>query len=56
VLLRHHLDAPYRRLRTLLEEALGLRLSEGFLVAAIERAADDLAPAVRSRPRSALRR
>jgi transposase len=48
VLLRHHLDAPDRMLRTRLEEALGLRLSEGFLVAAIERAADDLAPVVKA--------
>ena len=47
VLLRHHLDAPYRRLRTRLRR-LGLRLSEGFLVAAIERAADDLASVVKA--------
>jgi transposase len=46
VLLRHHLDAPYRRLRLMITEALGLRLSEGFLVATVERAAADLAPAV----------
>lgn len=45
ILLRHHLDMPLRRLRTMLDEVFGLRLSEGFLVVVSQRAAADLVPA-----------
>jgi transposase len=46
VLSRHYTDVPYARLRTMLDEVFGLRLSHGYLVATIEAAAADLAPAV----------
>jgi len=39
VLLRHHLDTPLDRLRCFLEEAFGLRVSEGLLVSTMTRAA-----------------
>jgi transposase len=45
VLLRHHTDVPYARLRTLLDEVFGLRLSHGYLVATIDTAAAAMAPA-----------
>jgi len=48
LLMRHHLDAPLRRLRAMLDEAFGLQLSEGFLVATTERAVGAMAPAVRA--------
>ena len=46
--MRHHLDAPLRRLRAMLDEAFGLQLSEGFLVATTERAVGAMAPAVQA--------
>jgi transposase len=45
VLLRPYTDVPYARLRTLLDEVFGLRLSHGYLVATIDTAAAALAPA-----------
>ncbi len=48
LLMRHHLDAPLRRLRAMLDEALGLRLSEGFLVVTSGRSAADMEPAVQA--------
>jgi transposase len=45
VLLRHDTDVPYARLRTMLDEVFGLRLSQGYLVATIDTAAAALAPA-----------
>jgi transposase len=46
VLLRHYTDVPYARLRTLLDEVVGLRLSQGYLVSMIDDAAVDMVPAV----------
>ena len=46
VLLRHDTDVPYTRLRTMLEEVFGLRLSQGYLVSMIDDAAVDMMPAV----------
>jgi transposase len=46
VLLRHYTDVPYARLRTMLDEVFGLRLSQGDLVAMIDTAAAAMAPAV----------
>jgi transposase len=46
VLLRHYTDVPYARLRTLLDEVFGLRLSQGYLVSMIDDAAVDMVPAV----------
>jgi transposase len=46
VLLRHYTDVPYARLRTMLDEVFGLRLSHGYLVATIDTAAAAMAPAV----------
>src|SRR4051812_37675844 len=46
VLLRHDTDVPYARLRTLLDEVFGLRLSHGYLVATIDTAAAAMALAV----------
>ena len=46
VLLRHYSDVPYTRLRTMLDEVFGLRLSQGDLVSMIDDAAVDMVPAV----------
>jgi transposase len=46
VLLRHFTDVPYARLRALLDEVFGLRLSQGCLVSMIDDAAVDMVPAV----------
>ena len=46
VLLRHYSDVPYTRLRTMLDEVFGLRLSQGYLVSMIDDAAVDMVPAV----------
>jgi transposase len=46
VLLRHFTDVPYTRLRTMLDEVFGLRLSHGCLVSMIDDAAVDMVPAV----------
>ena len=46
VLLRHYSDVPYTRLRTMLDEVFGLRLSQGYLVSMIDDAAVDMMPAV----------
>jgi transposase len=46
VLLRHYTDVPYARLRTMLDEVFGLRLSQGCLVSMIDDAAVDMVPAV----------
>ena len=46
VLLRHYTDVPYTRLRTMLDEVFGLRLSQGYLVSMIDDAAVDMMPAV----------
>jgi transposase len=46
VLLRHYTDVPYARLRTMLDEVFGLRLSQGHLVSMIDDAAVDMVPAV----------
>jgi transposase len=48
VLLRHYTDVPYGRLRTMLDEVFGIRLSQGYLVASIGDAAADLAPAAQA--------
>jgi transposase len=56
VLLRHYTDVPYARLRTMLDEVFGLRLSHGYLVATIDTAAAAMAPAaqdIRNAVRSA---
>jgi transposase len=56
VLLRHDTDVPYARLRTMLDEVFGLRLSHGYLVATIDTAAAAMAPAaqdIRNAVRSA---
>src|SRR5688500_4663160 len=46
LLMRHYLDAPYRRIRLLLDELFGIRLSNGHLVAVMAEAAAGMAPAV----------
>jgi transposase len=46
VLLRPYTDVPYARLRTMLDEVFGLRLSQGYLVSMIDDAAVDMVPAV----------
>jgi transposase len=46
VLLRHDSDVPSTRLRTMLDEVFGLRLSQGYLVSMIDDAAVDMVPAV----------
>lgn len=46
LVLRHYLDAPYRRIRLLLDELFGIRLSNGHLVAVMAEAAAGMAPAV----------
>jgi transposase len=48
VMLRHYADVPYARLRTLLDEVFGVRLSQGHVVAMIDDAAADMAPAVQA--------
>ena len=45
LVLRHYLDAPYRRIRLLLDELFGIRLSNGHLVAVMAEAAAGMAPA-----------
>jgi transposase len=46
VLLRHDSDVPYTRLRPMLDEVFGLRLSQGYLVSMIDDAAVAMVPAV----------
>jgi transposase len=48
VMLRHYADVPYARLRALLDEVFGVRLSQGHVVAMIDDAAADMAPAVQA--------
>jgi transposase len=47
LVLRHYLDAPYRRL---LDELFGSKLSHGHLVAVMAAAVDDIEAAIRSAP------